>query len=353
MSRWCHQIERILMRVYSSVGKSQLVMQSLITVQLPFEEGGLDARAILIHASKAPPTDRLNAIARTYFPDNHPDDVLSNISLLHVRDFQSLQHALDFFIPRFLVDGIKSKPVRLIAVDSLGELSRQFDSNARGLAQRNASILRAVDSFKRLIHTYRLTLVVVNGVIDAIQENQIATMSSYGVQSRAFSGQSVHNTKLAQLGLVWAHNVQTRLMLVRTLRKVHVNATDSEITISSTANGEPEARIPMPPKIIEDSERNGDRGFKKPRKNQSFAVHKRRAHVVYSTYLNGGKCEFYILPIGVRSVQLTAPDKRRGSPVPTSALTPAISQTLTQSIDDDEARIWASISFSDEDEEEF
>ncbi|TIA96890.1 hypothetical protein E3P94_03046 [Wallemia ichthyophaga] len=335
----------------SSVGKSQLTMQSLVTVQLPFEEGGLDARAILIHASKAPPTERLSTIARTYFPGSHPNDILSNISLLHVRDFQCLQHALDFFIPRFLVDGTKSKPVRLIAVDSLGELSRQFDSNAHGLAQRNASLLRVVDSCKRLIHKYRLSLVVVNGVSEAIQENQIATMNSYGVQSRAFSGQSVHSTKQAQLGLIWAHNVQTRLMLVRTLRKVHVKVTESEIRMSSTANGEAEARLPMPPKV-EESVMNIDRRFKKPRKDETFAVHKRRAHVVYSTYLSGGKCEFYILPIGVRSVEMTRPDRRKGSPVPTCALTPAISQSHTQSIDDDEAKIWASISFSDGDEED-
>lgn len=318
-------------------------MQTLITVQLPFEEGGLDAHSILIHTGKAPPTDRLQAMSRSFFPSIPPEDVLSNISILQVTDIQSLQHALDFFIPRFLTDSPKSKAVRLIAIDSLGELSRQFNNTGKGLSTRNANILRVVDSLKRLIHTYRLAAIVVNGVTDAVQDEQIPTSESYAVQSRYFSGQTVHNNKTAQLGMGWANSVHVRLMLVRTLRKVHVDLTDNEIIVSSP---EGEARLALPSHFYQDD----DRRFKKPRTQRSFNVHKRRAHIVYSSYRPAGKCEFYILPIGLRSLHLSVRDKN-ASPVPTAALTPAISQSFTQTIDDEEAEIWASIPFSDDDEE--
>ena len=329
--------------LFRSVGKTQFLMQSLLTVQLPFDRGGLNGQAILLYCQPVLPTNRLVTLARYFFPDNDPNDCLANIFILQCRDFTSLQHALDYFIPQLLDD--KNLNVRLIGIDSIGMLSREFVNNYHGLHLRNCSLINVSNSLKSLSHNYRLTVIVVNGVNDSVNfiPSNLNPLN-YHVQSLNFSGQLVHQSKQSQLGLTWATLIHTRLMLVRTIRKVDVNVNNKEMLIRNDQN----SLISLPYNNNYHQFYNFNK-FNQVNFNNCFKVHKRRAHIIFSTYLKPNQKDFYILPIGLKSLNFKNSNSSNSKFIDDKFLTP----TITQSIDESEANYWASLSFSDDDEYEF
>ncbi len=139
-------------------GKTQLCHQLCVMVQLPREEGGLEAGAIYIDTEGTFRPERIIQIAR--FKGLDPDRVLENI--IYARAYNSDHQML-------LVDEAKrivaEKNVKLIVVDSLVSYFRSEYPGREHLAERQQKLNRHIAQLMRLASVYDVAIVVTNQVI--------------------------------------------------------------------------------------------------------------------------------------------------------------------------------------------
>lgn len=221
----------------SAAGKTQFALQLSLFIQNPPELGGLSGSACYLTTSSKLPTGRLLEMLQS-------NELLSpsNCSLEHVHTISTptapmLQHVLNDVLPAFVEQraSISSgKPVKLLVIDALAELFRSTDKTTTStLVERAKHIAEISTLLHSLANVHHIAVLVLNEVADVFDRGQSSNETSdliYSQQSRWFNTcDSVpgENKKEASLGLVWANQVNARIMLSRTGRRRYFD--DGEI----------------------------------------------------------------------------------------------------------------------------
>jgi len=147
-------------------GKSQIVHQLAVNVQLPEEEGGLNGSAIYIDTENTFRPERIEQMLNGLSYDlGDLDDVLANI---HVARAHSSDHQM------LLVDAARElaaehreseKPIRLFIVDSLTALFRSEYAGRGTLAARQQKLNRHMHDIFKLVDEHNAVGLVTNQVM--------------------------------------------------------------------------------------------------------------------------------------------------------------------------------------------
>ncbi|KAG2439552.1 hypothetical protein HXX76_004905 [Chlamydomonas incerta] len=241
----------------ASAGKTQLVLQSLLTVQLPEEEGGLAGRAVYFYTEGKPPVDRLKSILESRFP-NRLDVCLDNVLIesrsisspealqLSVRVLENMLQSSNAGVGGAGGEGAggngtakpSSRPIRLVVIDSVAHVFRDAgaeeagggggSSSSTGHAQvqqwhhRATLLFTLAAALKKLADRYGLAVLLTNQIMDDINHDTGAvelglpsTLRLHHPGSRAAPLVSSGRRVLPALGLAWANCVNTRLFAAR------------------------------------------------------------------------------------------------------------------------------------------
>ncbi|KAI0928315.1 hypothetical protein AcW1_005596 [Taiwanofungus camphoratus] len=238
----------------SAAGKTQLALQLSLLVQVPRKLGGLSSSACILTTTSTLPTTRLMEIA-----NNHPllSPTLCSLSDIHTiktPEIPILLHVLSNTFPAFLDDLAArsgSKPVKLLVIDTLTEL---FHSHAKTSSDFLFQRSKNLSDISRLLHIiankYRIAVVVLNEVVDVFDRAPDADFGQpgeliYWNQARWFNRAdsiSGAGVKEASLGLVWANQVNARIMLTRTERMRYLDRLDHRKTKRRRLDGVSESR---------------------------------------------------------------------------------------------------------------
>lgn len=148
-------------------GKSQIVHQMAVNVQLPVELGGLGGSAIYIDTENTFRPERIEQMVNGLEIDDAPDvqDILDNIHIAraHTSDHQML--LIDN--SRELADELKTsdKPVKLFIIDSLTAHFRAEYAGRGTLAARQQKLNRHMHELFKLIDQHNAVGLVTNQVM--------------------------------------------------------------------------------------------------------------------------------------------------------------------------------------------
>ncbi|EFJ52752.1 DNA repair protein (X-ray repair) [Volvox carteri f. nagariensis] len=266
----CSVIDGFL-RGESTAGKTQLVLQSLLTVQLPQSEGGLNGKAVYIYTEGKPPVERLQAILANRF-QGRPDVSLANVLieerpiatpedlLRSVRQLEALlerEAAVPPLPPPHLTSGGGAagasggrRVVRLLVIDSVARVFRDVaegdEPQVQQLQRRATQLFGLATLLKRLAQQHQLAVLLTNQVMDDFNDSDSQAVTSrpflqlmcgldltyilywgpHGVRgppiwqvtapgSRAAPLLSSGRRVLPALGLAWANCVNCRLFAAR------------------------------------------------------------------------------------------------------------------------------------------
>ncbi|KZT59167.1 P-loop containing nucleoside triphosphate hydrolase protein [Calocera cornea HHB12733] len=222
-------------------GKTQLALQLALFVQLPAPHG-LSGSTAYITTTTRLPTDRLTQIKSAHPSLSILDDKLA-LDHLHTSTCKTpemLIHTLTYPLRR-LAQSIASSlhPIRLLIIDSLAWLFRTESDKglSSSLFERSKFLSHIASLLRGLARDFGLAVVVLNHVstifdndrppqpAPASQTSSSSSQSgsqqldqgiSYRDQSRWFGSSGPGTRYEAALGLVWANEVNARLMLSRT-----------------------------------------------------------------------------------------------------------------------------------------
>jgi DNA repair protein RAD57 len=206
-----------------------MALQLSLFVQVPVSLGGLSGSACYITISSKLPTGRILQIVDAH-PQLSPELCgLENINTIKSPNIPILIHILSKILPDLITakaNDPDSKPVRLVVIDALAELFRSDDKTTTStLVDRSQNIVEISTLLHSLASTYNLAILVLNEVSDVFGHGEQETGPgdlSYKQQSRWFgSADSVpgEGSKEAALGLVWANQINVRMMFSRTGRR--------------------------------------------------------------------------------------------------------------------------------------
>lgn len=190
----------------SAVGKTQLLLTLLLSVQLP-NPVGLSKSALYISTEAQLQTTRLAQVL-----NNHPrlqaysekdGPSLNRIQSTHIHDLEAQDHILRYQVPVI----IKRQNVGLLVVDSIAANYRaEFDKGkaekgAESLAKRSAQVAELGTLLREIAQTYNVAVVVANQVADRFSTfeafNQPPTFSQSTQKSRPGSPpQTAHTASL-------------------------------------------------------------------------------------------------------------------------------------------------------------
>uniref|UniRef100_A0A8H7Y292 RecA family profile 1 domain-containing protein n=1 Tax=Psilocybe cubensis TaxID=181762 RepID=A0A8H7Y292_PSICU len=220
----------------SSAGKTQLALQLSLFIQAPPKHGGLLASCCYLTTSAKLPTRRLYDMVNSDDPILSSFCGLDDVHTMLVPTVPTLHQILENILPKFVESQASkpgAKPVKLLVIDALGEL---FHSNNKTtsatLIERSKDITIISTSLHTLASTYNLAVVVLNEVIDKFDhvnsDPNDHTGILYSTQSRWFNTAEFfgERTKESSLGLTWANQINTRIMLARTGRRKYFDAQD-------------------------------------------------------------------------------------------------------------------------------
>jgi len=203
-------------------------------VQLPVSQGGLDGSACYLTTSAGLPTPRLIQLLH-----EHPLLVgsqcnLDNIQTSATKSVSSLLYALSEVLPASIASANSTKgtahsapPLKLLIIDSLADLLLEDTKTSTAtLADRSRNLSAIAAQLHALAATHQLAIVVINRVTDVWERRPQDPDASppgsseliYADQARIFGRAEDGATKSAALGLVWANQVNARVMLSRTAR---------------------------------------------------------------------------------------------------------------------------------------
>ncbi|KAJ7172726.1 Rad51B protein [Mycena filopes] len=218
----------------SAAGKTQMALQLSLLVQIPPTLGGLSGSACYITISSKLPTSRLLQIVETHPLLSKEICGLQYINTIKCPTIPILLHVLSTILPELITKqatDYDAKPVKLVVIDALAELFHADDKTTTStLVDRSHSIVEISTLLHELASSHNLAIVVLNEVSDVFNPGDSADASpagdlGYKQQSRWFGGAdsvSGEGKKEASLGLVWANQVNTRIMFSRTGRRRHL-----------------------------------------------------------------------------------------------------------------------------------
>lgn len=205
-----------------------MAMQLALCVQLPNRLGGASGSACFLSTSWTLPTNRLLDMI-----SNHPSLSpavcgLADIHTIKTPTIPLLLHVLSNTLPAFLDSrkSLGSKPVKLLVIDAITELFHSDETvSTTTLAERSRNLTEIATLLHILANKHGLAIIVLNEVSDVIDRgtppDSRAHEVSYRDQARLFNrADSIpgEGTKEAALGLVWANQINARIMLTRTNR---------------------------------------------------------------------------------------------------------------------------------------
>jgi DNA repair protein RAD57 len=154
---------------------------------------------------------------------------LDNIQTSATKSVSSLLHALSEIIPAS-INAAKDRPapLKLLIIDSLADLLLEDAKiSTTTLADRSRNLSAIAAALHALASTHQLAVVAINRVTDVWERRPDADMGFpgeliYADHARLFGRASdALSKKSASLGLVWANQVNARIMLARTERRHH------------------------------------------------------------------------------------------------------------------------------------
>lgn len=156
---------------------------------------------------------------------------LNDIHFMAVPTVDILLHALKTSLPSLITsvakDGSK-KPVRLVIIDAISALFTASDKPSSLSLSERAKSLTAISAIVHVMASHHnIAVVVVNAVKDVFPRHSSNASAGnndiiYSQQSRWFNSDLAApggHVKEAMLGLVWANQLNTRIMLTRTNRR--------------------------------------------------------------------------------------------------------------------------------------
>ncbi|KAJ8078526.1 DNA repair protein rhp57 [Marasmius tenuissimus] len=247
----------------SSAGKTQFALQLSLFVQLPEELGGLSGSSCYMRTSAHLSTDRLVQMS-----ESHPilasssSCGLDDIHTMSIQTIPILMNVLQHTLPQFIEEiraSSNRKPVKLLVIDALGELFHtSHKTSTNTLVERSKNITEISQLLHNIADTCNIIILVLNEVVDAFEREPGSDgIENFGLpyaeQSRWFSqsdGLAGEARKEASLGLVWANQVNTRIMLSRTRRRRYIESQFVEKRQKVDSTGGPATR---PAEMGEDS----------------------------------------------------------------------------------------------------
>ncbi|KAF9495990.1 P-loop containing nucleoside triphosphate hydrolase protein [Pleurotus eryngii] len=218
----------------SAAGKTQLALQLSLLVQLPPRLGGLSSSACYITTSSTLPTTRLLQILNAHPLLSSTLCGLSNVHTISTPTIAALLQILSTTLPQFLASKPNDRPIKLIVIDSLAELfhtSAQTTTNT--LVERSRSVSEISVCLHTLASKYQVAILVLNEVVDVfvrqISPEWLDNGLLYFEQSKWFSRAHsipLEDSKEVSLGLVWANQVNARMLLSRTGRRRYISKDD-------------------------------------------------------------------------------------------------------------------------------
>jgi len=219
----------LIVQVFSGAGKTQLALQLSLLVQLPVDQGGLNGSACYLTTSTSLPTSRLIQLLHEHPLLAGSHCTLDSIQTSATNSVSSLLHALSEILPAS-INAAKGRlaPLKLLIIDSLaGLLMEDAKISTSTLADRSRNLSAIAAQLHALASTHQLAVVAINRVTDVWERRPDADMGSpgeliYADHARLFGraeGDGTSSKKSAALGLVWANQVNARIMLARTERR--------------------------------------------------------------------------------------------------------------------------------------
>jgi len=219
--------------VTSSAGKTQLALQLSLFVQAPRESGGLAACACYLTTSSKLPTNRLVQISELNVPLSSANCGLTHVHTIAVPTVAMLQHVLSTVFPSFAASNPGGREIKLLVIDALGELFHSDNKTTTStLIERSKDIFSISAILHELASQRKIAIVVLNEVIDTFDRPHRQCWDGkdllYDYQSRWFNTAEFfgEGKKQASLGLVWANQVNTRIILSRTGKRRYLNRED-------------------------------------------------------------------------------------------------------------------------------
>ncbi len=139
-------------------GKTQICHQLAVNVQLPEEQGGLNAKAVYIDTEGTFRWERIEQMARGLGLD--PDEVMENIYWIRAINSHHQMAIVDQ-----LFDMLKRENIKLVVVDSVtGHFRAEFPGR-ENLAMRQQLLNRHLHQLSRLAEIYNVAVVITNQVM--------------------------------------------------------------------------------------------------------------------------------------------------------------------------------------------
>ena len=316
--------------------------------QIPIDQGGLDgAVAYITTGSASLQTKRLLQIARLHRKTAKLDtsSLMDNIHHCRAPTVYALMQVLNHNLPS-LCDHLSCeerlpprKPIRLLVIDSITSLFQIGEKTTTiSLVERSKALAELSTTLHRLASQRGLTVLVLSHVTDVFQapgfDGQGAGESGeilYRDQSKWFSQGAGDGRKEATLGLSWANQVNTRVMLSRTERRRLLEDDESTAMTVKRRKGADGAPIPAQlahPAGPRDEGAEGDEG------DDDFSprgTRIRRFSLVFSPSAAPAATDFVVVAAGVQALSPPpSPSPRPPCTVPAPTLLPTFVPGLTQ-----------------------
>jgi len=217
----------------SAAGKTQLALQLSLLVQLPVARGGLDGSAAYLTTSGGLPTPRLVQLLHSHPQLAGSRSTLDNVQTSTTRTVSSLLHVLSDVLPASILTANaqarspRPPPLKLLVIDSIAELLHYDEDGGKTstatLSERSRNLSAIAAQLHALASTHQLAVVALNRVTDTWDRRPADVQPGellYADQARIFGGVE-GGSKSAALGLVWANQVNARIMLSHTRQKRH------------------------------------------------------------------------------------------------------------------------------------
>ena len=282
--------------------------------QIPINEGGLDgAVAYITTGSASLPTNRLLEIARLHQKTAKLDmnTLMDNIHHCRAPTVYALMQVLKYNLPS-LCDQLSSedrlpprKPIRLLIVDSITALFQIGEkTTAATLADRSKAIAEISTILHHLVSQRGLTCLILSHVTDVFQAQggfyggqEVGDVGEilYRDQSKWFNQSFGDGRKEATLGLIWANQVNTRVMLSRTERRRLLENDDGTTIVVKRRKGVDGTQIPA--RFVHPADpRDEDDDDLSPR-----GALIRRFSLIFSPSAQPNATEFIIVAAGVQA----------------------------------------------------
>ena len=193
-------------------------------MQLPVTQGGLNGSACYLTTSTGLPTPRLIELLHEHplLASSHCN--LDNIQTSVTKSVDSLLYVLSEVLPALMASAnARSMPLKLLVIDSLAELLLEDKATTATLADRSRNLSAIAAQLHALAATRQLAILAINRVTDVWERRTDADPGLpgeliYAEHARIF-GRAEGASKSAALGLVWANQINVRVMLARTVRR--------------------------------------------------------------------------------------------------------------------------------------